>query len=69
MSLVERFRFGRRPIARRHLAVPADQEFGEIPLDRSGAEQARFSPVRCLNSGCAFGPLTSTFANIGNVTP
>ena len=58
-----------RRIAPDDAARAIDEELGEVPLDRLGAEHAGlFSLLSQRYSGCAPAPLTSIFANSGNVT-
>jgi hypothetical protein len=55
-------RLGRvvRRVALEHLAVAADQELGEVPLDRLGAEQARRLGLQPVPQRVRLSPLTST---------
>ena len=55
-------------VAPDHLAIAAHQEFGEVPLDALGAEDAGLLALSQRYSGCALAPLTSILACSGKLT-
>ena len=66
---VGRVRLGPRTEAPHDLAAGSDEELLEVPLDVAGLARGVRGLVSSAYSGCRLAPLTSVFANSGNVTP
>lgn len=51
-----------------HGALAIDEELGEVPLHRRRTQQTALLAPEPAEQGCASGPLTWIFENIGKVT-